>query len=167
MYQPYPGRDTELPETQLPQAQRPPAPASVRTAVRAMYAGAAASLLGIVVDLLTVGATKTAIARNSPDMTASQVTSTQHVLIAGFIAGGVIAAVVWIVLARSCQRGRGWARITGTVLFALATVDTFVGLTTPIAALARIWALVVWLAGLAAVVFLWRRESSAYFRPRA
>ena len=70
-------------------------------------------------------------------MTASQVTSTQHVLIAGFIAGGVIAAVVWIVLARACQRGRGWARITGTVLFALATLDTFVGLTAPIAAPGR------------------------------
>jgi hypothetical protein len=162
MYQPYPGSDTQLPETQLR-----PAPASVRTAVKAMYAGAAASLLGILVDLLTVGATKTAIARNSPDLTASQVTSTQHVLIAGFIAGGVIAAAVWIVLARSCARGRNWARITGTVLFALATVDTFVGLTTPIAPLARLWALVVWLAGLTAVIFLWRRNSSAYFRPAA
>jgi hypothetical protein len=162
MYQPYQGSDTQLPPT-----QRPPAPASVRTAVRAMYAGAVASLLGIVVDILTTGATRTAIARKSPHLTASQVTSTQHVLIAGFIAGGVIAAVVWIVLARSCQAGRGWARITGTALFALATVDTFAGLTAPIAALARIWALVVWLAGLTAVVFLWRRASSAFFRPRA
>jgi hypothetical protein len=99
-------------------------------------------------------------------MTASQLSSTQHVLIAGFVAGGVIAAVVWIVLARACQRGHNWARITGTVLFALATVDTFIGLTTPIAAVVRIWAVVTWLAGLAAVVFLWRRDSSAYFRPR-
>jgi hypothetical protein len=159
MYQPYPGS-----ETQLPPAQRPPAPASVVIAVRAMYAGAAASLLGIVVDLLTVGATKTAIARHSPHLTASQVDSTQHALIAGFVAGGVIAAVVWVVLARSCQHGRGWARITGTVLFGLATVDTLVGLTTPVALAARLWALVVWLAGLAAVVFLWRRASRTYFR---
>ncbi|HEY2261888.1 MAG TPA: hypothetical protein VGI96_04605 [Streptosporangiaceae bacterium] len=160
MYQPYPGSDTQLPET-----QRPPAPASVRTAVKAMYAGAATSLLGIGIDLLTISDTKSALARRSPDLTPSQLTSTQHVLIAGFVAGGVIAAVVWIVLARSCQRGRNWARIAGTVLFALATVDTLVGLTTPIAAVVRIWAVVTWLAGLAAVVFLWRRESGAYFRP--
>lgn len=159
MYQPYPGGETQLPPT-----QRPPAPASVLTAVKAMYAGAAASLLGIVVDLLTVGTTKTEIARHSPSMTAGQVASTQHALIAGFIAGGVIAAAVWIVLARLCQRGRGWARITGTVLFGLATVDTLVGLTTPLALAARLWALVVWLAGLVAVVFLWRRASSDYFR---
>jgi hypothetical protein len=162
MYQPYPGSEPQLPET-----QRPPAPAPVRTAVKAMYAGAAASLLGIGVDLLTLDATKTAIARRSPGMTAGQVASTQHALTAGFVAGGVIAAVAWVVLARSCQRGQSWARITGTVLFALATVDTLVGLTTPVALAARLWALVVWLAGLAAVVFLWRRDSSAYFRPAA
>lgn len=159
MYQPYPGHETQLPET-----QRPPAPASVLTAVKAMYAGAVISLLGIVIDIVTISATKSAIARHSKNMTASQVASTQHVLIAGFVAGGVIAAVVWIVLARFCKLGRGWARITGTVLFGLATVDTLVGLTTPIALAVRLWALLTWLAGLTAVVFLWRRASSAYFR---
>ncbi len=80
MYQPYPGSDTQLPEQ-----QRRPAPASVLNAVRAMYAGAAASLAGIVVDILTVSATKTAIARRSPNLTASQVDSAQHALIAAFI----------------------------------------------------------------------------------
>ena len=159
MYQPYPGHDTQLPDV-----PRGPAPASVLTAVKAMYAGAAASVIGIVIQLVTIGATKTAIEKHSPNLSASQVNASQHALIAGFAAGGVIAAVVWILLARACQRGRNWARITGTVLFALATLDTFVGLTTPIAALPRIWALVVWLAGLTAVVFLWRRDSGAYFQ---
>jgi len=50
MYQPYPGSDT-----QLPPAQRSPAPASVRNAVTVMYAGAAASLLGIVTLDTAVG----------------------------------------------------------------------------------------------------------------
>jgi hypothetical protein len=159
MYQPYPGN-----ETQLPEAPRGPAPASVLTAVRAMYVGAGASIIGIAVEIATIGATKTALANHSPTMTASQLNSTQHTLIIGFVVGGVIAAVVWLLLARACQRGRNWARITGTVLFALATLDTFVGLGTPIATLSRIWAVVVWLAGLTAVVFLWRRDSSAYFK---
>ena len=159
MYQPYPGSDTQLPET-----RRQPAPAAVLNAVRAMYAGAAASLIGIVIEILTVSATKNAIAKRSPNLTVTQVNSTQHVLIAGFIAGGVIAAAVWIGLALACRRGHNWARITGTVLFGLSTVDTLVGLTVPLAALVKIWALVVWLVALAAVVFLWRRESSAFFR---
>jgi len=159
MYQPYPGSDTQLPE--IPSQ---PAPASVLTAVKVMYAGAAASLLGIVIDILTVSATKNAIARRSPHLTASQVNSTQHVLIAGFIAGGVIAAAVWIVLALACRRGRNWARITGTVLFGLSTLDTLVGLTAPVATATKLWAILVWLIALTAVVFLWRRDSSAYFK---
>ncbi len=158
MYQPYPG------QAQLPETQRPPAPASVLTAVKVMYAGAAASILGIVIDILTVTATKTAIQKRSPHLSASQINSSQHVLVAGFIAGGVIAAVVWIVLARVCLQGRNWARITGTVLFALSTVDTLVGLTTPIALAVKLWGALVWPIALTAIVLLWRRGSSAFFK---
>ena len=88
-------------------------------------------------------------------------------LIAGFIAGGVIAAAVWIFLALACRRGHNWARITGTVLFGLATLDTFVGLAAPVAAATKLWATPVWLIALTAVVFLWRRDSSAYFKATA
>ena len=35
----------------------------------------------------------------------------------------------------------------------------------PVAAMVKIVAFLVWLAGLAAVVFLWRATSSAYFKP--
>jgi hypothetical protein len=159
MYQPYPG------STQLPETQHLPVPASVRNAVRVMFAGAAASLIGIVIDIITVNATKTAIEKRSPNLTASQIHSTQGVLIAGGIAGGVIAAAVWIVLALACRRGRNWARITGTVLFGLSTVDTLAGIAAPVAGAVKIWALVVWLVALTAVIFLWRRESTAFFRP--
>ena len=159
MYQPYPG------QAQLPETQRPPAPASVLTAIKVMYAGAAASILGIVIDVITVSATKTAIQKRSPHLSASQINSSQHVLVAGFIAGGVIAAVVWIVLARACLNGRNWGRITGTVLFALSCVDTLIGLTAPVAIGAKLWGALVWLIALTAVVFLWRRSSSAYFKP--
>lgn len=159
MYQPYPGSDTQLPEL-----HRPPAPPSVLNAVRVMYVGAAASLLGIIIDILTVSATKTAIEKRSPNLSVSQVNSSQHVLVAGFIAGGVIAAVVWIVLARASKSGHNWARITGTVLFALATIDTFLGVRAPLAVAVRAWWPVIWLAGLAAVIFLWQGASTAYFK---
>jgi hypothetical protein len=162
MYQPYPASNTPLPET-----QRPPAPASVLNAARVMYVGAATSLLGIAIDVLTVSATKTAIEKRSPALSVSQVNSTQHVLIAGFIAGGVIAAVVWIVLAQACKNGRNWARITGTVLFGLSTVDPVGGLGAPVAGGVKIWAVVVWLVALTAIVFLWRRGSTAFFKERS
>ena len=129
-----------------------------------MYVGAAASLLGIVVDILTVSATKAAIEKRSPNLSVSQVNSSQHVLVAGFIVAGVIAAVVWIVLARASAAGHSWARITGTVLFALSTVDTFGGLAAPISGVVKVWAVIVWLVALTAIVLLWRRSSSAFFR---
>ena len=158
MYQPYP-QDTQLPET-----RRLPAPASVLNAVKVMYIGAAASILGIVIDILTVGATKRAIEKHSHHLTAHQISSSQHVLVIAFIIGGLIGAAAWFFIARSCLGGKGWARITGTVLFALATVDTLGGLGSPIAGAVKIWAIVVWLVGLTAVVFLWRRSSTEFFK---
>jgi hypothetical protein len=158
MYQPYP-QDTHLPET-----RHLPAPASVLNAVRIMYVGAATSILGIVIDVLTVGATKKAIERRSHHLSVSQINSSQHVLVIAFIIGGLIGAVVWFFLARSCLAGQNWARITGTVLFGLATVDTLGGLSAPIAGAVKIWAILVWLIGLTAVVFLWRRSSTESFK---
>jgi hypothetical protein len=159
MYQPYP-TGAEMPETQLR-----PLPPQVANAVRVMYVGAVASLLGIIVGIVTIGATKTAIEKRSPKLTISQVNASEHALIFGFILGGIVAAVLWVVIARACQDGRNWARITGTVLFAIATIDTLVGASiAPVAAGVRIWYGVVWLIGLAAVVLLWQRASTEYFK---
>jgi hypothetical protein len=147
----------------MPEPQRPSVPTQVKNAVKAMYAGAAASLVGIVIELLTISATKTAIEKAHPSFTASKVNNAEHVLIIGIVVGGVLAAVVWIVLARACRNGSNTARIIGTVLFALDTLDAIVGSRVTLAAADKIWGLVVWLAGLTAVIFLWQRASTAFF----
>jgi hypothetical protein len=158
MYQPYPGG------AQLPEMQRPPAPASVRSAVKVMYAGAVASLIGIVVDLTTLSATKRAIAQHFPKLTTSQVNGQASTFVAGWIAGGLIAAGLWIFIAQACKRGKNWARTTGTVLFGIATVQGAPSiLVVPAAALVKVFWLVIWLIGLAAVVYLWQGSSSAFF----
>jgi hypothetical protein len=159
MYQPYPG------STQMPEATRPPAPKSVLNAVKFMYAGAASSLIGIVIDIATLSGTKRAIEKRQPGLTASQVNSREHVLLVGFIVAGLIGVAVWLWLARSCLGGKNWARITGTVLFAIATIDLLVGFGLSVAGVVHIYGLLVWLIGLGAVIFLWRRDSSAYFKP--
>jgi len=109
---------------QLPEIERPPVPSPVANAVKVMYLGAATSILGIIVDILTVNATKSAIERRSHKLTVSQVDAAQHALIVGFIVGGLVGAAAWIFIARNCRGGKNWARITGTVLFAIATIDT-------------------------------------------
>ena len=95
MYQPYPQN------TQLPETLHLPAPASVLNVVRVMYVGAATSILGIVIDVLTVSATKRAIEKHSHHLTAHQISSSQHVLVIAFIIGGLIGAAAWFFLARS------------------------------------------------------------------
>jgi hypothetical protein len=83
------------------------------------------------------------------------------------LGGLFIAAAAWIVLARACKNGHSWARTAGTVLFALATVDSLVGASAaPIAGAVRLWGLVTWLAGLVAVILLWRRPSTDFFKGR-
>jgi len=157
MYQQYPTG------AQPPEIERPPVPSQVANAVKVMYLGAATSILGIVIEILTVNATKSAIERHSPHLTASQIDATQHTLIAGSIVGGVIAAALWIFIARNCLGGKNWARLVGTVLFAICTIDTAGGAIAPLAGAVKLWEVVVWLIGLAAVVLLWRRPSTEFF----
>jgi hypothetical protein len=157
MYQPYPTG------AEMPEIQRPPVPSQVTNAVKVMYAGAVASLLGIVIDIITVNVTKSAIEKHSPHLTASQLNTTQHSLIAGSAIGGVIAAALWIFIARNCLAGKNWARLVGTVLFAICTIDTAGAGIAPLAGAVKLWEAVVWLIGLTAVVLLWRRPSSEFF----
>jgi hypothetical protein len=158
MYQPYPGG------AQMPETQRPPAPASVRNAVRVMYAGAVASLVYAIVFITTLSATKRAIEQHSPQLTTSQVNGMQQALMTSAIVDGLIGAALWILIAQASKSGKSWARTTGTVLFGLDTVGVLGGLTIPIATPVKIFALVVWLVGLAAVTLLWRGTSSAFFK---
>jgi hypothetical protein len=158
MYQPYPGG------AQLLETQRPPAPASVRNAVRVMYAGAVASLVYAIVFITTLSATKRAIEQHSPQLTTSQVNGMQQALMTSAIVDGLIGAALWILIAQTSKRGRSWARTTGTVLFGLDTVGVLGGLPIPIATPVKIFAFVVWLVGLAAVTLLWRGTSSAFFK---
>jgi hypothetical protein len=160
MYQPYPGT------TQMPERQDNTAPHNVVTAVRLMYAGAAASLVYGASYLISQSGIKTAIEKHSPNFTAHQVTNTQHALVYGGIAGAVIATAIWVVIARGCLRGRSWARILGTVLFGIFTLDVLVGsfAVPQLTVLIKVIALLTWVIGLAVIILLWRRSSRAFFR---
>jgi hypothetical protein len=161
MYQPYPT------SAQLPDSARPPAPPSVQNAVKVMYVGAVASIIGIAIDLATIGSLKSNLAKKHPSWTATQLTHTEHVLTFGFVIGGVLGAALWLFIAQNCKAGRNWARITGTVLFCIATIDTLTSLALPVAAAVRPYGILVWLIGLAAIVLLWRGSSSEYFNAGA
>ena len=52
------------------------------------------------------------------------------------------------------------------MLFGLATLDMFGVLSQPKTLLGLVFPVLTWLIGLGAVILLWRRESTAFFKPR-
>jgi hypothetical protein len=143
---------------------RPDRPASLLTAAKVMYAGAAAGLIQAILYLATESATRAAIATKNPHMAASTVNTVAH---AGVIVGavvGLIAAVVFLRLARSCLRGRNWARVAATVLFVVSVCGAAYDLSNAVAQVVAIFDVVITLIWLAAVVLLWLPASSAYFK---
>ena len=161
MYQPYPGGESQLPEP----SSRPPIPQSVSRAVQIMYVGAAASIIGIVIDMTTLSSTKAEIIKRSPNLTPTQVTNAEHFAVGLFIVSGLIGAALWLWMAQSCKAGKGWARIVSSVLFGIETISVLAGAAAVASGGAvRIFGIIVWLIGLAAIILLWQRPSTQYFK---
>ena len=160
MYQPYPSSDKPV------EPDRPPAPPAVLNAVQLMYVGAAVSAVSLIISLVSIGGTKDAIRKARPSLTATQVNQLNTFIIALAVVSGVIGVALWLWMARANGQGKNWARILSTVLFGLATLDMFGVLSQPKTVLGLIFPLLTWLVGLGAIVFLWRRESTEFFKPR-
>jgi hypothetical protein len=139
-------------------------PGTMVTAVRLMYAGAIYTLI------YAIGLAK--VVRSALNHPASDIPPA-HVGSAGVAGLVVLVSLVeiaaWLWIARACRNGRSWARITGTVLFAIHTLSTLalLGNSRPGIGLAKLLDVIGWLIACSAVVFLWRRPSRAFFSSRA
>ena len=161
MYQPYPSSG------QAPAPQRPPMPSSVLTAVRLMYAGAALTFVELVVLLATASSLKANIIKHYPHYTASQVHAVEVAFIVGAVVQAIVAIGLWLWMARANAAGRNYARITGTVFFGLSTLFLLLSLRSPQVGVGLVLYVLVWLAGLGAVIMFWRSESAPWFsQPR-
>jgi hypothetical protein len=175
MYQPYPGGDQSPQQSgQLGQPGAPvprSVPQSVTRAVQVMYVGALASLVGIIIELLTRHSLRSFISdhatRNGKRLTATQVADTYHAELVVLVVVGLIGIGLWIWMAQMNRRGRNWARIVSTVFFAIDTLGVIGGLAGGSLSggnANRFYGLVVWVIGGVAVILLWRRSSSEYFK---
>jgi len=139
-----------------------PLPASMATAVRLMYAGAAYALVWTI-GVIVVWA---GIVKHHP------VTAAGDHRLAGVVTLSVLLSVVdialWLGIARACRRGKSGARVAGTVLFAIHTIGVLGVLASSEAGLdpAKVLTVIGWLIGCGAVAFLWQRPSSAFFAAR-
>ena len=96
-----------------------------------MYTGAVAAVILIVVEFATAGATKTALGRRYPRLSANELTTITHVTVISEALVALIAAVLFVWIARSCMDGKNWARITAAALCALGILDAFPALAVP------------------------------------
>jgi hypothetical protein len=159
MYQPYPSGGKPL------ESLRPTAPASVLNAVKLMYAGAAVSLVSLVISLTDISGTKTAIRKARPDLTATQISQLNGFIIGVAILSGVVGIGLWLWMSWANKEGKNWARIFSSVLFGLATLDLFGVFSQPKTVLGLIFPLLTWVIGLGAIVLIWRPDSSRFFKP--
>jgi len=137
-----------------PEPQRPPMPNSVQNAVKFMYAGAGLTAVELIVYLATIGSLKNAIHKAFPTYSAARVHQVE------------VSSIVFTIVILLIAIGRSYARITGSVFFGLNTLNVLLQLARPHASVALLVILLVWLAGLGAVIMLWRRESGDYFSQR-
>jgi serine/threonine protein kinase len=141
-----------------------PLPASMVTAVRLMYAGAAFALIwaiGVIVVSASI-VKHYPLASESGDHRLAGAATLAILLCAADIA-------LWLGIARACRRGSSGARIAGTVLFAVHTVGVLGVVTSSQAGLgpAKVLTLIGWLIALGAVMALWQPPSSAFFTAQA
>ncbi|HUN35485.1 MAG TPA: hypothetical protein VMU95_26085 [Trebonia sp.] len=145
-----------------------PAPSSVVNAVRLMYIGATISLIGVILNIVTRGSLKTRIRNTYPKLTPAQVTRLAHLDFIFIIVLGLIFVGLWLWMAFMCRAGRNWARTTGTVFFGFLTLFLIITLSGAGGGLggglALVPAVILWLVGLSAVILLWRKDASAFFR---
>lgn len=161
MYKKFPGAEKMI----TPVAPPADAPASIRTAVRLMYAGAAVTFVYFVVSLASLGGAKTEIRNANHKLTTAQVNSVYEYLIVTTVVFGVIGVALWLTMARGASRGRRWAQIISTVLFALYTLESVATFAQTRAIVTILFVGLTWLAGAGTIFMLWKPESKAYFTP--
>lgn len=104
-------------------AARGPAPSSVLTAVKLMYARAALGLLGILLTFTQRGAIEDIVREQNPGFSQSKL---DDAVTAGLIVTVVVGAlflVLYVVLALKVGKGRNWARIVTWVLAGISLLS--------------------------------------------
>jgi hypothetical protein len=142
----------------------PPAPPGpVRRAAGLMLAGAALSVVYGVVAGLTSHSTVFYSYTSTPSGTTVH---QANFLVSGII-GGIIQCLLWLWMAWKTKAGRDWARVLSTVFFGFMCLGLLAALAAAVshgnAVPALLVTLIEWGAGLAALIQLWRPESSQFF----
>jgi hypothetical protein len=168
----YPGAMPGMPPAAGAPQPAGPRPSSVTTAVRLMWAGAALSVVSALLTPTMGDAMRTQIrdslATSGASMTPSELDGLVTVVLAVALVFGLIGAGLWLLMAWLNGKGKNWARIAATVLFAFSLLSALSGLAQAgVAPLLSVLSVASAVVGGAAVFFLWRKESSAWFQAQS
>ena len=145
----------------------PTKPTTIRAAVALMWTGAVFAILGGFSGFLLQDEIRdqveTELARQGNATAIDADTAVNIALVFGVI-GALITASLWILHAVFCGKGQPWARGSGSVLYGISFVFFLIGLVQPAPAISRGASVLGLLIGTAAVVALWLRPSSDFFR---
>jgi hypothetical protein len=149
-----------------------PQPGPIRLAVRLMWAGAAVSLLSLIVGVATLGSAKDEIrdelTKDDPNVSQSTIDAAYAVGIVVVVVIGAIGVLVWLWMAWKNGQGRSWARIVATVLGVLNVLFTLLAFTRPSVEPASLaFSLVNLALAITILVLLWRKESSDFYTARS
>jgi hypothetical protein len=158
MFQRYPSSGKAV------EPDRPPAPSPVQNAVKLMYTGAAVSTVSLIISIINIGSAKAAFKKAHPNLTTAQANQLNSYITASIISG-IVGIVLWLWMARANGQGREWARVLSSVLFGLNTLGLLLAFSQRTVAIVLVFPVLIWLVGLGAVILLWRRESTEFFKP--
>jgi len=140
-------------------------PGPVRTASRLMYGGLAATVVALIASLVSYGTYVRAATYDKNHFFVATETARQNQM-AGLMAlaafTDILGIACWIMLAIACRRGRGWTRVTASVLFGVYTVVMLLVLGGTDHG-AKFFTLLVWALGVAALIPLWSQQARAFF----
>ena len=144
-------------------------PPSVRHAVRLMYGGAALSLAAAIADIATKNELRQVIADTPMSRNLIGTATTATIFMAAAV--NLVGVVLWLLMARWSQKGSITARALACVLFGLRTVAALIGpgelsALSPWPVAVRVLTALGWLVGLAVIVCLWRRSSTAFIKAK-
>jgi hypothetical protein len=140
---------------------------TVYWAVRLMALGAALELVALVTVVVTQRDLTTAIARHYPAMPAAHVHHLVNAQVLKVAVGAPIAGGVWLWLAWSNDRGRGWARGLLGALFGLTSLSLLVAIGQHAVTLAPADVAAggaVWLVALGALALIISPPSDGHYR---
>lgn len=147
-----------------PAPATPPAPLAL--AVKLMYAGAALSVISILLGFLQKDSMRGQVVDASPKLSPSEIDTAINVALVFATVVGLIGAGLWVLNAVFNARGAKWARVLATVLGGLAVVFTLIGFSQPAPTISRVLSIIQLVLAAAILFLIWRPESSRYYEAR-